>query len=154
MPLSTMKALIQRVARGAVTIDGMRAGAIGRGLVVLLGVRTGDTEADALRLAERTAAVRLFPDAQDRMNVSVRDVEGAALVISQFTLYADTRKGNRPNFLRAGDPVLAEALYDRYIAALRDILGPGRVAAGRFGAMMQVELVNDGPVTIELNTDT
>jgi D-aminoacyl-tRNA deacylase len=153
MPLSTMKALIQRVARGAVTIDGEVTGTIGRGLVVLLGVREGDTEQDAQRLAERTVNMRIFPDQQDRMNRSVRDVEGAVLVISQFTLYADTRKGNRPSFIRAGVPARAEALYNRYVAALRAELGPNRVATGRFGAMMQVELVNDGPVTLELTTD-
>lgn len=148
-----MKALVQRVSRGAVRIDGACVGEIGRGFVVLLGVRAGDTDADALTLAQKTAALRVFPDAADKMNLALPDIDGAVLVISQFTLYADTRKGNRPSFIGAGPPALAEHLYQVYINALRATLGPERVATGRFGASMQVELVNDGPVTIELTTD-
>lgn len=148
-----MKALIQRVSRGSVTIDGELAGAIERGFVVLVGVRDGDTLEDARYLARRTAALRVFADDRQRMNRSVIDVGGAVLVISQFTLYADTRKGNRPSFIRAGDPELAQQLYEAYINALREQIGPARVAAGRFGAMMEVLIVNDGPVTIELTTD-
>ena len=148
-----MKALIQRVARGSVTIDGEVVGRIGRGFVVLLGVREGDTEEDARRLAYKTVNLRVFADKHGKMNQSVQDIRGEILVISQFTLYADTRKGHRPSFVRAAAPALAEALYEQVLAALRAELGPERVAAGHFGAMMQVELVNDGPVTIELTTD-
>jgi D-tyrosyl-tRNA(Tyr) deacylase len=145
-----MKALIQRVSRGSVAVEGRMAGAIGRGYVILLGVAVPDTEADAVYLAERTANLRIFPDAEGRMNLSVRDVGGAALVISQFTLYADTRKGNRPGFTAAAPPDQAERLYHRYVEELRRMLGPDRVATGVFRASMSVEIVNDGPVTIEL----
>lgn len=148
-----MKALIQRVSRGAVRIDGSCVGEVGRGFVVLLGVRAEDTETDARTLAQKTASLRVFPDADGKMNLSLQDIAGGVLVISQFTLYADTRKGNRPSFIGAGPPALAEHLYQVFIDALRAGLGPERVATGRFGASMQVELVNDGPVTIELTTD-
>ncbi len=148
-----MKILIQRAASGSVTVDGKLIGRIGRGVVVLVGVRTGDTAADAMKLAQRTAALRIFPDAEGRMNRSLADIGGEALVISQFTLYADTRKGNRPSFIRAGDPAIAEALYNTYVEELTRHPGIARVATGRFGAGMQVALVNDGPVTIELCTD-
>lgn len=151
--VARMKAVIQRVARGSVTIDGEVHGQVGRGYVVLLGVRTGDTADDARYLAQRTVSLRIFPDEQDRMNRSVVDINGAILVISQFTLYADTRKGNRPSFIRAGEPQVAEALYEEYVAALRRELGDARVQTGQFGASMEVEIINDGPVTIELNTD-
>ena len=148
-----MKALIQRVKRGSVTIEGSCIGEIARGYVVLLGVRTGDTAEDARVLAQRTIKLRIFPDAQDRMNRSVEDVHGAILVISQFTLYADTRKGNRPSFIRAGDPDVALALYEEYVTALRCELGDARVQTGQFGAAMEVEIINDGPVTLMLTTD-
>ncbi|MCE9616214.1 MAG: D-tyrosyl-tRNA(Tyr) deacylase [Lentisphaerae bacterium] len=148
-----MKVLIQRVTRGSVCIDGVEVGAVAKGVVVFLGVRAGDAEADALHLAQKTASLRIFADAEHRMNLALQEVGGGALVISQFTLYADTRKGNRPSFIRAGPPDLAEALYNRYVDALRAILTPERVATGRFGAMMAVEIHNDGPVTIELTTD-
>ncbi len=148
-----MKILIQRAASGSVSVDGKTIGQIGLGLVVLVGVRTGDTPADALKLAQRSATLRIFPDAEGRMNLSLADIGGEALVISQFTLYADTRKGNRPSFIRAGDPAIAEDLYNTYVAELARQPGIARVATGRFGTSMQVELVNDGPVTIELCTD-
>jgi D-tyrosyl-tRNA(Tyr) deacylase len=148
-----MKALIQRVARAGVTADKKVAGQIGPGLVVLIGVRDGDSLDDARHLAEKTANLRIFPDENDRMNLSVRDTGGEALVVPQFTLYADTRKGNRPSFVRAAPPAVAEELYNHYTAFLRDMLGKQRVATGVFKAMMKVELVNDGPVTIELTTD-
>jgi len=148
-----MKVLIQRVARGAVSIAGETVGSIGRGYVILVGVRTGDTAADAAVLARKTAALRIFPDDEERMNRSLKDIGGGALVISQFTLYADTRKGNRPSFIQAGDPAAAEALYHAYVADLAALIGPECVQTGRFAAKMQVELVNDGPVTIELTTD-
>ncbi len=148
-----MKAVIQRVTRGSVTVDGNACGRIGRGYVVLLGVRTGDTADEARFLAQRTVNLRIFPDANDRMNRSVVDVGGEVLVISQFTLYADTRKGNRPSFIRSGDPQIAKELYEEYVAALRRELGDERVQTGQFAASMEVEIINDGPVTIELNTD-
>ncbi len=148
-----MKALIQRVRRGSVTIEGTCRGEIQKGYVVLLGVRTGDVAEDARMLAQRTLSLRIFPDAQNRMNRSVEDVEGDILVIPQFTLYADTRKGNRPSFIRAGDPEIAKALYEDYVAALRRGLAETRVQTGQFGADMEVEIINDGPVTIELTTD-
>lgn len=148
-----MKAVIQRVSRGSVTIDGDVCGRIDRGYVILLGVRTGDAVDDARYLAQRTVNLRIFPDAQDRMNRSIVDINGEVLVISQFTLYAETRKGNRPSFIRAGEPQVAEDLYEEYVAALRRALGESRVQTGRFAASMEVEIINDGPVTIELTTD-
>ncbi|TFH16470.1 MAG: D-tyrosyl-tRNA(Tyr) deacylase [Lentisphaerales bacterium] len=148
-----MKALIQRVSRGSVTIDGNCVASIDRGFVVLLGIRDGDTEADAAKLAEKTADLRIFTDGNDKMNQSLRDTSGQALVISQFTLYADTRKGNRPSFVQAAAPGPAENLYNRYVTHLRDILGEEKVRTGVFRAMMTVEIINDGPVTVELSTD-
>jgi D-tyrosyl-tRNA(Tyr) deacylase len=148
-----MKALVQRVTRGTVSVDGQTVGAIGKGFVVLLGVKAGDSEVDAKYLAEKTATLRIFADANDKMNVALLDVGGSVLVISQFTLYADTRKGNRPSFVNSAPPELAEKLYESYLAHLRRILGADRVAAGIFRARMQVEIINDGPVTIELSSD-
>ena len=148
-----MKAIVQRVRRGSVVVDGQTTGEIGRGYVVLLGVKQGDTQENARYLARRTADLRIFPDAQDKMNLSVQDVNGQILVVSQFTLYADTRKGNRPSFIQAAPPALAEQLYGVYVDALRSVLGPDKVATGIFRASMLVEILNDGPVTIELCTD-
>lgn len=148
-----MKALIQRVQRGAVTVEDEVIGRVGRGYVVLLGVRHEDTADDARQLAMKTVNLRIFADEAGKMNRSVEDVGGAILVISQFTLYADTRKGNRPSFVRAATPELAERLYETYADALRAELGAGRVATGSFGAMMTVEIINDGPVTVELTTE-
>ncbi len=148
-----MKLLIQRVARGAVSVGGEVLGRIGQGLVILVGVRTGDAAADALALARKTASLRIFEDAGGRMNRSVQDIGGEVLVISQFTLYADTRKGNRPSFIRAAEPSIANEIYHVYIDALASQIGKERVQTGRFGADMQVDLVNDGPVTIELSSD-
>ena len=147
-----MKALIQRVVRGSVSVDSKVLGEISRGYVVLLGVKTGDTEKDAGYLAQRTINLRIFPDDQQRMNRSIQDVGGSLLVVSQFTLYASTRKGNRPSFVDAAQPDAARALYERYVAELRRLLEPARVVTGVFGAMMTVEIVNDGPVTIELTS--
>jgi D-tyrosyl-tRNA(Tyr) deacylase len=143
-----MRALIQRVARCAVTVDGSVTGSIGPGLLILLGVRSADSAVDAAALADRCAALRIFEDNEGKMNLSVRDTGGAALVISQFTLYADTRRGNRPSFTDAAPPAVAEPIYEEFVRRLREILGPDHVATGVFRAMMQVELVNDGPVTV------
>lgn len=148
-----MKALIQRVRRGKVTVGEETVGEIGRGFVVLLGVKTDDSEDDARTLANKTVNLRIFPDAEQKMNLSVEDVGGEILVVSQFTLYANTRKGNRPSFVDAAPPDTADALYQIYVAALRRALGQGRVATGVFRKMMVVEIVNDGPVTVELATD-
>lgn len=139
---------MQRVRRGAVRVAGETVGAIGPGMVVLLGVLDHDRGEDAERLAERTAKLRIFADGEGRMNRSLLDVGGEALVVSQFTLAGDTRRGHRPSFVTAAPPERAEALYERYTARLT-ALGV-RVATGRFRAMMEVEIVGDGPVTILL----
>jgi D-aminoacyl-tRNA deacylase len=144
-----MRALVQRVARARVTVDGDEVGAIGSGLLVLLGVAGTDAEADAERLAERTARLRVFPDQAGRLDRSVLDTGGGVLAVSQFTLVADTSRGHRPSFTPAAEPPLAETMYGRYVEALRRA-GVADVATGRFGAQMAVELVNDGPVTILL----
>lgn len=148
-----MKLLIQRALRASVDIDGNRVAEIGPGLMVLVGCRTGDTESDADYLADRLLALRIFCDDADRMNLSVQDIGGDVLLVSQFTLYADTRKGNRPGFSLSGDPVAAKALYERLVDRVRAAIGTDRVGTGVFAADMQVSLVNDGPVTIELCSD-
>lgn len=148
-----MKIIIQRVLAGRVTVAGETIGAIGNGFVVLFGARHGDTPEDARYLARKTVNLRVFPDEEDRMNLSLVDSGGHVLAISQFTLYADTRKGNRPSFIQAAKPAHAEALYETYVASLRECLGASRVATGSFGAKMLVHILNDGPVTVELSTD-
>ena len=148
-----MKALVQRASRGSVTIGGIKTAEIGPGFVILLGVRQDDTEDDARHLAEKTANLSIFSDENDKMNRSLLDTGGQALVVSQFTLYADTRKGNRPSFILAAPPDIAEKLYEIYTGHLRTILGAERVATGTFRTTMSVEIVNDGPVTIELTSD-
>lgn len=148
-----MKALIQRVQRGSVTIEGNVTGRIAQGYVILLGVKAGDTEENALSLAGKTVNLRIFQDSNDKMNLSIQDINGSILVISQFTLYADTRKGNRPSFIRAAPPEIAEKLYNTYVDALRKTLGESRVSTGIFRSTMQVEIINDGPVTVELKTE-
>jgi D-aminoacyl-tRNA deacylase len=143
-----MRAVCQRVGEASVRVEGDAVGEIGPGLCVLLGVARGDVEADADLLAGKVARLRIFADGQGRFERSLLDTGGAALVVSQFTLLADTSKGNRPSFTDAAGPEQAEALYGRFCRALRD-LGV-RVETGVFGATMQVGLVNDGPVTIVL----
>lgn len=145
-----MRALLQRTTGARVRVDGATVGEIGKGLVVLLGVGPGDDEAVADALARRVAELRIFDDAGGRTNLSLLDVGGAALVVSQFTLYADTRRGRRPGFTGAAAPELAQRLYGRFVGAL-DALGVA-TATGRFGEVMAVELVNDGPFTIWLDT--
>ena len=145
-----MRALVQRVSEASVTVHGERIGAVGRGLVVLFCAEEGDDPADAELLARKTANLRVFEDAAGKMNLSVQDVGGAVLAVSQFTLAADCRKGNRPSFIRAMAPEPADEIYRRYCEALR---GVGlTVETGRFAADMKVALVNDGPVTIWLDT--
>ena len=146
-----MRAVLQRVSRARVTVDGNVTGEIGHGLMILLGVGKEDTSAIADALAEKTANLRIFEDAQQKMNLSLLDVKGAALVVSQFTLYGDARGQRRPSFISAAPPDVARELYEDYCEALRR-LGI-TVATGIFQAMMSVETVNEGPVTILLDSD-
>ncbi len=140
-----MRALVQRVSEASVAVDGAEVARIGSGLLVLLGVRRGDGEAEADRIASKLLALRVFEDEAGKMNLSVRDVGGSVLVVSQFTLYGDVRKGNRPSFVDAAPPEEAEPLYERVRAALG-------AEGGVFGARMAVSLVNDGPVTLVIDT--
>ena len=146
-----MKALVQRVTEASVTIDGEVVAEIGRGYLVLFGVTHGDTEAMADKLASRVVKLRIFEDDNGKTNKSIEDVAGSVIVVSQFTLYADTDHGNRPGFSNAARPDLAIPLYERFVADLRAALGPDRVGTGRFGADMKVRLLNDGPFTVELS---
>ena len=148
-----MKILLQRVRGASVTVGGKTVGVAGSGFLALVGCRRGDTPEDVDRLAVRTAALRVFEDADGRMNRSVSDLGGDVLAVSQFTLYADTRKGNRPSFIEAGDPSAAQSLYERYCADLRSILGADHVATGIFGADMSIDAALDGPCTIELRSE-
>jgi len=146
-----MKALVQRVAEASVTIDGEVVAEIGRGYLILFGVTHGDTEAMADKLASRVVKLRIFEDENGKTNKSIEDVAGSVIVVSQFTLYADTDHGNRPGFSAAARPDLAIPLYERFVADLRAALGSERVGTGRFGADMKVRLLNDGPFTVELS---
>ena len=146
-----MRVVVQRCSRAEVRIDGEMAGAIGRGFLLLVGVTDSDTEHEADMLAKKVAQLRVMEDAEGKMNLALADVDGAILSISQFTLYADCRKGNRPSFVRAARPEKAEPLYDYFNRVLREQYGL-RVATGRFGADMKVDFINDGPVTILLDT--
>jgi D-aminoacyl-tRNA deacylase len=147
-----VRALLQRATRASVTVEGAAIASIGPGLVVLLGVGHADDEATTDALARRVTELRIFRDDEGRTNRSIIDTGGAALVVSQFTLYADTARGRRPGFTSAADPALAERLYLRFADGLR-AAGVGDVRTGSFGAEMAVELVNDGPFTIWLDTD-
>lgn len=148
-----MRAVIQRVQYASVSVDGQVKGKIGQGFLVLFGAGQGDTREDAQLLAKKTAGLRVFRDDNDKMNLSLSDIGGGVLVISQFTLYGDCRKGNRPNFTGAAAPDEANALYEYYVSLLRDEYGMADVQTGEFGAHMAVELLNDGPVTILLDSD-
>jgi D-tyrosyl-tRNA(Tyr) deacylase len=145
-----MRAVVQRVTRASVTVAGEIIGQIGRGLVVLLGVEQDDTLADAQHLADRIVQLRIFDDGGGKMNLALAGVGGAMLVVSQFTLLGDCRKGRRPSYIQAAPPVMAEQLYESFVAAVGVQGIP--VATGRFRAEMQVELVNDGPVTLLLDS--
>ncbi len=145
-----MRAVVQRVSRAEVRVGGEVAGRIGRGIAVLLGVGHGDTERDAEYLLDKIAGLRIFPDAEGKMNLALEQVGGELLVVSQFTLYGDTRKGRRPSFVDAAPPEVANALYERFVAAAR---ARGlTVGTGVFQAVMDVELVNEGPVTLVLES--
>jgi len=145
-----VKALLQRVTEASVSVAGEIVGRIGQGLVVFVGVASGDTEKDAHYLAQRTVNLRIFPDKEGRFNLSILDINGELLVVSQFTLLADTRKGRRPSFIEAAPPAPAEALFEQFVQQARTT--GLKVETGRFQQYMQVEIHNDGPVTILLDT--
>lgn len=145
-----MKIWVQRVAEASVDIDGARVAAIGKGYLILFGVTHTDTAAAADKLADRVVKLRIFEDADGKTNRSIVDVDGSVIVVSQFTLYADTAHGNRPGFSDAARPDVAIPLYERFVARLRAALGDAKVGTGRFGADMKVRLLNDGPFSVEL----
>jgi D-aminoacyl-tRNA deacylase len=147
-----MRVVLQRVRSGSVTVDGQVTGAVEQGFVALVGLTHRDTEAEVDLMARKTANLRVFSDAEDKMNLSVIEVGGGVLVVSQFTLYADARKGRRPSFIDAARPETAEPLVQRFAQKLREE-GVQRVEMGLFGAMMLVEIHNDGPVTIILDSE-
>ena len=147
-----MRAVVQRVSEASVRIDGRTVGAIGRGFLILLGVGQGDGEAQTEKLWEKIRKMRIFEDEAGKTNLSLADISGEVLVVSQFTLYADCKKGNRPSFTGAMEPGEANRLYECFLSLVQADLGA--VAHGEFGAMMDVSLVNDGPFTILLDTDT
>jgi len=145
-----MRAVVQRVTSASVTVDANVVGEIKRGLVILLGIARDDTKLDSAYLSDKIAALRIFDDAEGKMNLSVRDVGGDVLIVSQFTLYGDVRRGLRPSWIEAAAPEVAEPLYDFFVRQMRALVEV--VATGSFRAMMEVELVNDGPVTILLDS--
>lgn len=147
-----MRAVVQRVLSSSVTIQGVKTAEIGPGLTILLAVTHGDSEADAQKLAGKIASLRIFNDDAGKMNISVREAGGAALVVSQFTLYGDCRKGNRPSFSQAAEPETANRLYEYFTAQL-SAAGVETVRKGVFAADMKVEILNDGPVTLLLDTE-
>jgi D-tyrosyl-tRNA(Tyr) deacylase len=148
--IAPMRAVVQRVTKATVSVDGTEVGRIGPGLLIYLGVGENDAEADLTYLTNKIAGLRIFQDENDRMNKSVKDIGGGALVISQFTLFGDARRGMRPSFITAKEPVEANRMYEAFVRALETAGVP--CGKGIFGAMMQVESVNDGPVTILLDS--
>jgi len=144
-----MRALIQRVSRGAVNVvDASYIKEINKGMVILLGISEDDTENEVYYVAEKCSNLRIFEDEKDKLNLSLKDIDGEVLLISQFTLYGDTRKGNRPSFNKAARPEKAEVLYNLFSKELKSLLGSEKVKEGIFGAMMEVSIINDGPVTV------
>ena len=146
-----MRTIIQRVSEASVTVDGIITGAIKNGLVVLLGIEDADTDDDIQKLSSKIINLRIFNDEQGVMNLCIKDVQGDILLVSQFTLFADTKKGNRPSYIRASKPPVAIPMYEKMIATMSNDLGK-KVETGIFGADMKVALVNDGPVTIFIDT--
>ncbi|MCU1290427.1 MAG: D-tyrosyl-tRNA(Tyr) deacylase [Acidobacteria bacterium] len=146
-----MRAVLQRVSRAKVSVGGETTGEIGKGILILLGVSRDDSEKEAVYLLEKTVNLRIFEDENDKMNLSLADIKGDLLVVSQFTLYGDARKGRRPSFIEAAAPEKANQLYEFFVKEARKHIE--RVETGRFQAMMDVELINDGPVTIMLDSD-
>ena len=144
-----MKALVQRVSEGGVYISEENyKEEIGKGIVILLGIKSDDTENDLLFVADKCSNLRIFTDENDKMNLSLKDVDGEVLIISQFTLYGDAQKGNRPSFIDAARPEIAIPIYEKFIERMKQNLGEEKIKTGKFGAMMQVKIINDGPVTI------
>jgi len=144
-----MRALVQRVTEGSVEIKEVNYSAsIGKGMVILLGVKEGDTEEDMIFVADKCSNLRIFEDENGKMNLSLKDIDGEVLIISQFTLYGDARRGNRPSFSDAARPELAEELYNKFVNRMKQNLGEDKVKTGIFAAMMLVKIFNDGPVTI------
>jgi len=146
-----MRAVVQRVSRAKVTVDGKVTGEIGQGVLLLLGVAETDTEDDVRYLVDKTLNLRIFEDSEGKMNLSLLDIEGGLLVVSQFTVYGDTRRGRRPSFIDAAPPERANELYELFVSESRKQVS--KVATGVFQAMMDVELVNDGPVTILIDSE-
>lgn len=150
-----MKVVVQRVSSGGVFIkENNYSNEIGKGYVILLGIKEGDTEADAVFLADKCTNLRVFEDENGKMNLGLKDVNGEVLVISQFTLYGDAQRGNRPSFSLAAKPDVAIPLYQKFIARLKQNLGNDKVKEGIFGSMMEVRIINDGPVTIIIDSKT
>ena len=145
-----MRAIVQRVTRASVTVDGQRVGEIGNGLLVLLGIAIDDSQSDADYLAQKIVALRIFDDAEGKMNVALKETDGELLVVSQFTLFGDVRRGLRPSWSDAAPPEKAEPLYDYFLEKSRELVG--RVETGSFRKMMKVELINDGPITLMLDS--
>jgi D-aminoacyl-tRNA deacylase len=143
-----MRAVVQRVSKASVTIEGKVHASIGQGYVVLLGIKTGDTSQASAFLADKCAGLRVFEDENGKMNLGLNDVNGRVIVVSQFTLYGDAQRGNRPSFTEAARPEEAEPLYDLFVSRMKSTLGDAHVATGIFRATMEVNIVNDGPVTI------
>ena len=144
-----MRAIVQRVSEGGVFIkDKNYSAKIGKGMVILLGIKTGDNEDEVNFVADKCSNLRIFEDENEKMNLSIQDINGEALIISQFTLYGDARKGNRPSFIEAARPEEAIPLYEKFIVRVKQNLGESKVKTGIFGAMMEVKIINDGPVTI------
>ena len=146
-----MRAVIQRVSRAKVSVKNEIVGEIGKGILILLGVADGDSETDAVYLLDKTVNLRIFEDADDKMNLSLLEIKGDLLVVSQFTLYGDARKGRRPSFIKAASPAEAKRFYEFFVSEARKQIGI--VETGKFQTMMKVELVNDGPVTILLDSE-
>ena len=148
-----MRALVQRVSEGRVFIEKENYSAeIGRGMVILLGIKKGDTEEDVIYVADKCSNLRIFEDENEKMNLSIKDINGEALIISQFTLYGDTAKGNRPGFTDAARPEEAIPLYEKFIERVKNNIEEGKVKTGKFGAMMLVKIMNDGPVTLTVES--